>query len=98
MSENNFGLDYTGLPIRKITVGHRLKEDISYSVGMKNTRTGGVLSAITFNEFYFIKYGKAKYDIMMAMPDGQFLPWKSVVDCPVVVEYDLDAYDNAIEL
>lgn len=73
--------------IRKIIIGPNPKDAMAYYVGM---RAGPrEVTAILLDDEYLHRYSKPRYLIYVEGDEGTTL-WKSVVDAPVVIEYDLN--------
>jgi hypothetical protein len=73
--------------IRKIIIGLNPKDGMAYYVGM---RAGPrEVSAIVLDDEYLHRYSRPRYLIYVEGEEGTTL-WKSVVDTPCVLEYDLN--------
>jgi len=72
--------------IRKIVVGRDPKDGMAYFVGMK--AGGGNVSAIVLDEEFLYRHGKTRYLVYIREDNAENL-WKSVVDMPCMIEYDL---------
>jgi hypothetical protein len=88
------GLDFSHLPIRKITIGD-LKSGMTYAVGQKVS--GMVIHSISFNEQYWVKFREKTWDILVQEGDSIYV-WKKHVggNMSVTLEYDLNKIKNAL--
>lgn len=73
--------------IRKIIIGPDPKDAMAYYVGMRAGPRN--VTAIITDDEYLHRYSKPRYLIYVEGEEGTTL-WKSVVDTPCVIEYDLN--------
>lgn len=61
---------------------------MAYYVGQK--AGDSVVDSIILDDKYLIKYNKIQYLIYIKHPHDGVMLWKSVMDMPVLIEYDCD--------
>jgi hypothetical protein len=74
--------------IRKIIIGENPLKAMAYYVGQK--AGDSVVDSIILDDKYLIKYNKIQYLIYIKHPQDGVMLWKSVMDMPVLIEYDCD--------
>ena len=61
---------------------------MAYYVGQK--AGDSVVDSIILDDKYLIKYNKIQYLIYIKHPHDGVMLWKSLMDMPVLIEYDCD--------
>ena len=61
---------------------------MAYYIGQRAGES--VIDSIVLDEKYLIKYNKVHYLIYIKHPRDGVMLWKSVMDMPVLIEYDCD--------
>lgn len=74
--------------IRKIIVGTNPLKAMAYYIGQRAGES--VIDSIVLDEKYLIKYNRVHYLIYIKHPSDGVMLWKSVMDMPVLIEYDCD--------
>ncbi len=74
--------------IRKIIIGENPLKAMAYYIGQRAGES--IVDTIILDEKYLHKYGKTQYLIYIKHPKDGVMLWKSVLDMPVLLEYDCD--------
>lgn len=76
--------------IRKISFGD-LKDGLAYKVGQSMFGGKLLITAIVQDDIYFSEYGKVRYDVYVRKNNEDIsMMWKSFIDLPIGIEYDMD--------
>jgi hypothetical protein len=74
--------------IRKIIIGENPLKAMAYYIGQRAGES--TVDTIILDDKYLHKYGKTQYLIYIKHPKDGVMLWKSVLDMPVLLEYDCD--------
>jgi len=61
---------------------------MAYYIGQRAGES--VIDSIVLDDKYLIKYNRVQYLIYIKHPRDGVMLWKSVMDMPVLIEYDCD--------
>lgn len=76
--------------IRKISFGD-LKDGLAYKVGQSMFGGKLTITAIVQDDLFFNEYGKVRYDVYVKkIGEDVSTMWKSFIDLPIGIEYNMD--------